>query len=101
MTENERLLDLALADAADEIRRLEAENRHLRELTEWQESRLQSIGRMAQLALQPTTAGAGKAQESTTMAGRSAPGTVLMRRTTREEKIDRPGVYEVPVERDA
>ena len=101
MTENERLLDLTLADAADEIRRLEAENRLLRERTAWQESRLQSIGRMAQLALQSSTAGAGEAQDSPALAGRPAPGSVLMRRTTREEKIDRPGIYEVPVERNA
>lgn len=53
MTEHERLLDLALGDAAEEIRRLNAQNAALRERIVQQEARLQTIGRLADLAFHP------------------------------------------------
>ena len=53
MTEEERLLDLALGDAIEDIRRLAAENDQLRILLAKQEARLQAIGRLANVAFHP------------------------------------------------
>lgn len=54
MTDEERQLDLALGDAIEDIRRLNAENNRLRRRLAEQEARLQAIGRLADVAFHPT-----------------------------------------------
>lgn len=53
MTDEERILDLALGDALEDIRRLNAENGLLREQLAKQEARLRAIGWLADLSHNP------------------------------------------------
>ena len=53
MTDEERILDLALGDALEDIRRLNAENGLLREQLAKQEARMRAIGWLADLAQNP------------------------------------------------
>jgi hypothetical protein len=53
MTDEERILDLALGDALEDIRRLNAENGLLREQLAKQEARMRAIGWLADLAHNP------------------------------------------------
>jgi len=53
MTDEERILDLALGDALEDIRRLNAENGRLREQLYKQEARIRAIGWLADLSHNP------------------------------------------------
>lgn len=53
MTDEERILDLALGDALEDIRRLTAENDRLREQLAKHEARMRAIGWLADLAFHP------------------------------------------------
>ena len=53
MTDEERILDLALGDALEDIRRLNAEMGRLRELLAKQEARLRAIVWLADLSHNP------------------------------------------------
>jgi len=53
MTDEERILDLALGDALEDIRRLNAEMGRLREQLYKQEARIRAIGWLADLSHNP------------------------------------------------
>ena len=53
MTDEERILDLALGDALEDIRRLNAEMGRLREQLYKQEARIRAIGWLADLSQNP------------------------------------------------
>jgi len=53
MTDEERILDLALGDALEDIRRLNAEMGLLREQLAKQEARIRAIGWLADLSHNP------------------------------------------------
>lgn len=53
MTDEERILDLALGDALEDIRRLVKENDHFRRLLAEQEVRFRNIRQLADVAFLP------------------------------------------------